>query len=131
MTPEKAEVRQADGSWAESPVTMGTLENVVSGSARRVPLDGVIFAGITSVDQSPVTGESIPVDKVVGDPVFAGTMNTTGMIEVEVEFNCQRNLAGPRSCGYSPSRPRIKGAHATVRGVACFPSIPLPSSQWL
>jgi len=85
MTPEKAEVRQADGSWAEtlvSAVALGAIVRVKPGA--RIPLDGVIVAGATAVDQSPVTGESIPVDKSVGDPVFAGTINSTGLVEVEV-----------------------------------------------
>lgn len=85
MTPEKAEVKQADGSWVESlvkTVAIGAIVRVKPGA--RVPLDGVIVAGTTSVDQSPVTGESIPVDKATGDPVFAGTINTTGMVEVQV-----------------------------------------------
>lgn len=85
MTPEKAEVKQADGSWAESlvkTVAIGAIVRIKPGA--RVPLDGVIVAGTTSVDQSPVTGESIPVDKAVGDPVFAGTINTTGMVEAQV-----------------------------------------------
>nr|WP_296448180.1 heavy metal translocating P-type ATPase [Rhodoferax sp. UBA5149] len=85
MTPEKAEVKQADGSWAEclvKTVAIGAIVRVKPGA--RVPLDGVIVAGTTSVDQSPVTGESIPVDKAIGDPVFAGTINTTGMVEARV-----------------------------------------------
>ncbi|MBU6253175.1 MAG: heavy metal translocating P-type ATPase [Alphaproteobacteria bacterium] len=85
MTPEKAEVKQADGSWAESlvkTVAIGAIVRVKPGA--RVPLDGVIVTGSTSVDQSPVTGESIPVDKAVGDPVFAGTINATGMVEAQV-----------------------------------------------
>lgn len=85
MTPEKAEVKQADGSWVESlvkTVAIGSIVRIKPGA--RVPLDGVIVAGSTSVDQSPVTGESIPVDKAIGDPVFAGTINTTGMVEAQV-----------------------------------------------
>ena len=85
MSPEKAEVKQADGSWAEirvKSVAIGAIVRIKPGA--RVPLDGVIIAGLTSVDQSPVTGESIPVDKTVGDPVFAGTINTTGMVEAQV-----------------------------------------------
>ena len=85
MTPEKAEVKQANGSWTESQVktvAIGSIVRIKPGA--RVPLDGVIVVGATAVDQSPVTGESIPVDKVVGDPVFAGTINTTGMVEVKV-----------------------------------------------
>lgn len=85
MTPEKAEVKQADGSWVESlvkSVAIGAIVRVKPGA--RVPLDGVIVSGTTSVDQSPVTGESIPVDKTIGDPVFAGTINATGMFEAKV-----------------------------------------------
>jgi len=85
MTPEQAEVKQADGSWTESlvkTVAIGAIFRVKPGA--RVPLDGAITAGTTSVDQSPVTGESIPVDKTIGDTVFAGTINATGMIEVQV-----------------------------------------------
>lgn len=85
MTPEKADVKQADGSWTEclvKTVAIGAIVRVRPGA--RVPLDGVIVAGTTSVDQSPVTGESIPVDKAIGDPVFAGTINTTGMFEARV-----------------------------------------------
>lgn len=85
MTPEKTEVKQSDGSWAESLVTtvaIGATVRIKPGA--RVPLDGVIVVGTTSVDQSPVTGESIPVDKTIGDPVFAGTINTTGMFEARV-----------------------------------------------
>jgi Zn2+/Cd2+-exporting ATPase len=50
----------------------------------RVPMDGVVCAGATSIDQAPVTGESLPVDKAVGDPVFAGTINQTGSFELRV-----------------------------------------------
>ena len=85
MTPEKAEVKQADGSWVENlvkTVAIGSIVRIKPGA--RVPLDGVIVAGSTSVDQSPVTGESIPVDKAIGDPLFAGTINTTGMVEAKV-----------------------------------------------
>jgi len=93
MTPEKAEVKQADGSWTEclvKSVAIGAIVRVKPGA--RVPLDGVIVAGATSVDQSPVTGESIPVDKVVGDPVFAGTINTTGMVEARVNVAANGTL---------------------------------------
>ena len=54
------------------------------GPGERVPLDGVVVAGSPSINQAPVTGESIPVDKESGDPVFAGTINENGLLEVEV-----------------------------------------------
>lgn len=50
----------------------------------RVPVDGVVVAGASAVDQSAVTGESVPVDKRMGDPVFAGTISQTGALEVRV-----------------------------------------------
>ena len=50
----------------------------------RIPLDGKVTAGNSAVNQAPVTGESLPVDKGVGDAVFAGTINDTGTLEVRV-----------------------------------------------
>ena len=50
----------------------------------RVPMDGVVRTGQTSINQAPVTGESIPVDKTAGDTVFAGTINESGSFEFEV-----------------------------------------------
>lgn len=49
----------------------------------RIPVDGIIRAGRSAIDQAPITGESIPVDKVVGDKVFAGTLNQQGALDVE------------------------------------------------
>ena len=57
----------------------------LSGSPRRkIPLDGVILSGNSSVDQAPITGESLPVDKAVGDTIFAGTVNQSGSFEYRV-----------------------------------------------
>ena len=50
----------------------------------RVSVDGVVRAGESAVDQAPITGESVPVEKKPGDEVFAGAINTTGALEVEV-----------------------------------------------
>ena len=50
----------------------------------RVSVDGVVRAGQSAVDQAPITGESVPVEKKPGDEVFAGTVNVTGALEVEV-----------------------------------------------
>jgi Cd2+/Zn2+-exporting ATPase len=49
----------------------------------RIPLDGRVIAGSSSVNQAPITGESVPVDKGPGGPVFAGTINGNGALEVE------------------------------------------------
>lgn len=50
----------------------------------RIPMDGMVLKGYSEIDQSPITGESIPVHKVVGDEVFAGTVNGNGLLEIEV-----------------------------------------------
>ena len=85
LAPDTAEVRDADGDWKQIAATEVALETIVRVKpGARVPLDGVITAGTTAINQAPVTGESIPVDKAPGDPVFAGTINDTGMIEMRV-----------------------------------------------
>ncbi len=67
------------------------IEDIAAGdliivkSGQRVPIDGVIEAGEASIDESPVTGESLPADKGPGDEVFAGTINKVGTMEVRVE----------------------------------------------
>lgn len=85
LTPETAEVRRDDGAWEEMPaanVVLGAVARVKPGA--RIPLDGRVTAGSSAVNQAPVTGESIPVDKTVGDLIFAGTINETGTLEFEV-----------------------------------------------
>ncbi|NYB51100.1 MAG: cadmium-translocating P-type ATPase [Methanobacteriaceae archaeon] len=59
-------------------------EKVVVRPGDKIPLDGLVVKGSSAVDQSPLTGESIPVTKKEGDEVFAGTINTEGYLEVQV-----------------------------------------------
>jgi Cd2+/Zn2+-exporting ATPase len=78
-------VRQADGTWRTvdaQAVTVGAIARVKPGE--RFALDGRVTEGQSAVDQAPVTGESIPVDKAPGDQVFAGTINQSGSLEFEV-----------------------------------------------
>ena len=85
MAPEDAEVRQADGQWLRLPVkavAVGATVRIRPGE--RMPLDGVVTSGQSSVDQSPVTGESLPVDKAAGDEVYAGTINQASALEIQV-----------------------------------------------
>ena len=85
LSPEKATVLQADGSWMETDirqVAVGSRVRVRPGE--RIALDGVVLSGHSAVDQAPITGESIPVEKGEGDTVFAGTINTSGALEFEV-----------------------------------------------
>ncbi|SEJ46949.1 MULTISPECIES: cation-translocating P-type ATPase [unclassified Variovorax] len=85
LAPEQAEVKQPDGSWQTvraGEVALDAVARIRPGE--RVPLDGIVTAGASAIDQAPVTGESIPVDKTVGDPVFAGTINQTAALEFRV-----------------------------------------------
>lgn len=85
LSPEQAEVRQSDGTWSQMMVNGVALEAIVRiRPGERVPLDGVVTAGSSAINQAPVTGESIPVDKSVGDSVFAGTINETAALEFRV-----------------------------------------------
>ncbi len=82
LTPETAGVKQPDGSWNETDaanVPVGSTVRVKPGE--RIPLDGKVVSGASAVDQAPITGESIPVEKAVGDQVFAGTINGNGLLE--------------------------------------------------
>ena len=85
MTPEQATVRQPDGSWVEQEVKsieLGAVVRVKPGE--RIGLDGEVTAGQSTVDQAPITGESLPIEKTVGDKVFAGTINQAGSLEYSV-----------------------------------------------
>lgn len=85
LAPETAEVRQTGGNWHVMPakdVSLGAIVRLKPGE--RVALDGTVTAGASAINQAPVTGESIPVEKAIGDPVFAGTINESGSLEFEV-----------------------------------------------
>lgn len=85
MAPEEALMRSADGAWTTTPVAAVPLQALVRiRPGERVPLDGLVTQGSSAVNQAPITGESIPVDKEPGDSVFAGTINETGEIEIRV-----------------------------------------------
>ena len=85
LAPPMAEVRQANGTWRSMPVqgiARGAVVRVKPGE--RLALDGRVLAGHSAIDQAPVTGESVPVEKAPGDEVFAGTINQHAALEFEV-----------------------------------------------
>ena len=85
VAPPTAHVLQANGTdveiWA-ADVVVGA--HVVVRPGERIPLDGVVLAGNSTVNQAPITGESLPVDKGTGNLVFAGTVNGDGALTVQV-----------------------------------------------
>jgi Zn2+/Cd2+-exporting ATPase len=84
LAPETAEVKEG-GGWQERPVAevaKGSRIRVRTGS--RVPLDACVVSGRAALDQAPITGESLPVDKEVGDTLYAGSIVTDGVVEATV-----------------------------------------------
>src|SRR5690606_30746317 len=80
-----ATARQPDGSWKEIPVANLSLEDWVRvRPGERIAVDGIIVEGTSAIDQAAITGESLPVDKTIGDTVYAGTVNTTGAFDYRV-----------------------------------------------
>jgi Cd2+/Zn2+-exporting ATPase len=84
LTPAEAVVRDASGEHRVSVDQVAVGSVIVVKPGEKVPLDGTVVAGTSEVNQAPVTGESIPVDKVVGDETYAGSINGRGALEVQV-----------------------------------------------
>jgi len=85
LAPSRVTVKKSDGTWAEIDVADATLGDTVRvRPGERIGLDGQIVSGQSTVNQAPITGESLPVDKGVGDPVFAGTINDMGSFEFRI-----------------------------------------------
>ena len=84
LTPPTATVKRGNQEFTVpvESIQLGEILTIRPGG--RVALDGVVVSGNSAIDQSPITGESIPEDKDVGDTVFAGTLNQTGFLEVKV-----------------------------------------------
>lgn len=88
LAPDVATVQLPGGGWDAVPVqsvSMGDLMRVKPGE--RIALDGVVVSGESAVNQAPITGESMPVDKRPGSPVYAGTINERGVLTVQVSTN--------------------------------------------
>ena len=84
LTPVEALVRRGTEERRVSVDEVSVGDVIVIRPGEKVPLDGQVVAGESYVNQAPVTGESLPVQKRVGDEVLAGTINGRGAMEVEV-----------------------------------------------
>jgi len=84
LAPAEAIVRR-NGHEQRMPVDdVRVGDTILVGPGEKLPLDGRVVAGDSYVNQAPVTGESLPIEKVAGDDVFAGTINGRGALDVEV-----------------------------------------------
>ena len=84
LVPPTVTVRREAGETT-IPVEQVTIEDVVLvRSGERIGVDGMLLSGSASVNQSAITGESMPVEKTIGDEVFAGTLNEVGAFELRV-----------------------------------------------
>jgi Cd2+/Zn2+-exporting ATPase len=84
LYPETARVKRGDETVTVGLEELAINDLVLIEPGERIPVDGIVQAGRSAVDQSPITGESMPVDKAPGDDVFAGTLNKQGALDVTV-----------------------------------------------
>ena len=84
LSPDEATVKR-NGTEETIPVDeVAVGDIVVVKPGEKIPMDGAVVDGESAVNQAPITGESVPVDKTAGDEVYAGTINEEGYLEVEV-----------------------------------------------
>ena len=91
MRPESARIRRGDETATVPIEDVGIGDVFVVRPGDRLPLDGVVESGESTVDQSSLTGESVPVAKEPGDEVFSGTINEAGSLEVRVTREAQES----------------------------------------
>ena len=84
LSPKKAHRLTAAGEELVDPSKLAAGDVIRARPGDNIPADGVVITGTSSINQANVTGESLPVDKAAGDDVFAGTINISGAIDVEV-----------------------------------------------
>ena len=85
LAPQTATVRR-NGEEVTVPIAeLQVGDQVVVRPGERIPVDGTVVAGASSVNQAPITGESMPVEKLAGSTVFSGTLNESGRLEIKTE----------------------------------------------
>ena len=122
LTPPTARVRcPCDGDLSDKPVERVTPGSVIIvRPGERLPLDGEIIEGETLVDQSPMTGESVPVAVGVGDAVLAGTINQSGEIAVKVTCAARDTMIARMLRMIEEARNRRAPAEQWVDGFARY-----------
>ncbi|SDX19077.1 Cd2+/Zn2+-exporting ATPase [Marininema mesophilum] len=84
LAPAEAWVSSSSGWIRQNVESIAIGQRIMVKPGEKIPLDGIVLEGTTSVNQAPITGESIPVDKMPGNEVYAGTVNESGAVEIEV-----------------------------------------------
>lgn len=82
LSPAQARVRRAGAEEMVEVADVSVGETVFVRPGEKIPVDGVVIRGRSSVNQAPITGESVPVDKSLDSEIFAGTMNIDGILEI-------------------------------------------------
>ena len=90
LYPEEATVKRGDRTTRVNLSEIAIGDIVLIQPGERIPVDGLVVAGDSAVDESPISGESLPVDKVVGDNVFAGTLNKQGILDVRAMHSAEQ-----------------------------------------
>jgi Cd2+/Zn2+-exporting ATPase/Cu+-exporting ATPase len=85
LLPQTVEVLSAGGAVARRLAEVRVGDIVLIRPGGRIPVDGVVIGGHSFVDQATITGESMPVEKASGTPVFAGTINQSGALDIRAE----------------------------------------------
>ena len=84
LSPDEATVKRGDETGTVRVEDLSVGDIVVVKPGEKIPMDGEVVEGSSAVNQAPITGESVPVDKTTGDEVYAGTINEEGYLEVKV-----------------------------------------------
>lgn len=93
IAPDFATVKTSHGEWQTKPIKEIQLNDVIwVKPGERIPIDGIVIQGKSSVNQAPITGESFPVEKNEGDTVFAGSINERGSFEFKVTVHVNETL---------------------------------------
>jgi Cd2+/Zn2+-exporting ATPase len=91
IRPDYARLVTADGNIEVSPSSVEVGSNIIVRPGERIPLDGIIADGASSLDVSALTGESMPKDAAKGDVVLSGAINNTGILVIKVTKNAEES----------------------------------------
>jgi Cd2+/Zn2+-exporting ATPase len=117
LRPSEASVKRAGGTVKVAVEDLEIGEIVIVRPGEQIPVDGIISEGSTNVDESSLTGESMPVSKSLGSTLFAGTLNQSGGVELKVT---------PPSREWSSLSPRRRPRNLALNASSKKPSNTMP-----